>query len=88
MSKNTEGNSPSFNDIENWLISYLSQLLEIEPSKVDTQVSFNEYGLDSSAAIVLSGDLQEWLGKDLEPTLLFDYPTIEALANYLANMTE
>ncbi len=86
MDQNTSENSPSYTDIENWLVSYLSQLLEIEPSKIDTQVSFNEYGLDSSAAIVLTGDLQAWLGQDLDPTLLFDYPTIETLANYIVEV--
>jgi acyl carrier protein len=85
MSQNTLENSLSYTDIENWLVSYLSQLLEIKPKQIDTQASFNEYGLDSSAAIVLTGDLQEWLGQNLDPTLLFDYPTIEALANYIVN---
>ena len=86
MSKNTSENYPSYADIENWLVSHLSQLLEIEPNEIDPHVSFNEYGLDSSAAIGLTGDLQEWLGQNLDPTLLFDYPTIEALANYLVEM--
>ncbi|MEA5510002.1 acyl carrier protein [Crocosphaera sp. UHCC 0190] len=88
MSQNTSEKHPGYTDIENWLVSYLSQLLEIEPNKIDTQASFNEYGLDSSAAIVLTGDLQEWLGQNLDPTLLFDYPTIEALANHIVTMIE
>ncbi|GBF80594.1 acyl carrier protein [Aphanothece sacrum] len=86
MSKNASDNLPTHTDIENWLISYVSQLLEIEPIKIDTQVSFNEYGLDSSAAIVLTGDLQEFIGSELDPTLLFDYPTIDALANYIVKI--
>lgn len=83
MGKNTAGNYPTYAEIEDWLIAYLAQLLEIEPSKIDPRLSFDEYGLDSSSAVVLTGDLQEWLGRDLDPTLLFDYPTIEALAQYL-----
>lgn len=75
----------SASDIENWLVSYIAQLLEIEPQEIDSQTPFERYGLDSSAMVVLSGDLQEWLGRKLDPTLLYDYPTIETLANYLAN---
>lgn len=75
----------SASDIENWLVSYIAQLLEIEPQEIDSQTPFERYGLDSSAMVVLSGDLQEWLGRKLDPTLLYEYPTIETLANYLAN---
>ncbi|MDJ0661418.1 MAG: acyl carrier protein [Crocosphaera sp.] len=77
--------SPSYAEIETWLISYLAKLLEVDPSTIDVTNTFESYGLDSSAAVGLSGDLQEWLGTDLDPTLLFDYPTIETLSRYLAD---
>ncbi|GFE69988.1 acyl carrier protein [Chroococcus sp. FPU101] len=70
--------------IQDWLIAYLAQLLEVEPQEIDPQTPFERYGLDSSAMVVLSGDLQEWLKCKLDPTLLYDYPTIEALAEHLA----
>ncbi|MDJ0843723.1 acyl carrier protein [Crocosphaera sp.] len=75
----------NYSDIENWLVSYLSNLLEVAPETIDVSQTFESYGLDSSAAVGLSGDLQEWLKTELEPTLLFDYPTIEALSSHLAN---
>jgi acyl carrier protein len=70
--------------IREWLVSYMSDLLEIEPDEVDVEASFARYGLDSSAAVILTGDLGNWLGKELEPTLLYDYPTIAELAQHLA----
>ncbi|MGH2412356.1 MAG: condensation domain-containing protein, partial [Microcystaceae cyanobacterium] len=70
-------------EIQDWLVNYLSQLLEIDPEEVDVTNPFERYGLDSSAAVVLSGDLQDWLGCELEPELLFDCPTIETLTQYL-----
>lgn len=76
--------SPSALTIQDWLSSYLAQLLELEPQEIEPQTPFERYGLDSSAMVVLSGDLQEWLGRKLDPTLLYDYPTIESLAEYLA----
>ncbi|GJD22784.1 phosphopantetheine-binding [Rivularia sp. IAM M-261] len=72
------------NEMQGWLISYLVELLEIEPSEVDVTISFNRYGLDSSTAIGLIGDLEQWLGYELDPTLMYDYPTIEALSEYLS----
>lgn len=70
--------------IKEWLVSYLSELLEISADKIDAKNSFERYGLDSSAAMVLTGDLGDWLGKELDPTLVYDYPTIAALAEHLA----
>ncbi|ACK71147.1 phosphopantetheine-binding [Gloeothece citriformis PCC 7424] len=72
-------------EIESWLISYLSTHLNLDPEEIDETIPFERYGLDSESAIVLSGDLQQWLQCDLDPTLLFDYPTIQALAHYLAS---
>lgn len=70
--------------IREWLVSYLAELLEIQADKVDVEATFARYGLDSSAAVVLAGDLENWLGKEIEPTILYDYPTIADLAQYLA----
>lgn len=70
--------------IREWLVSYLAELLEIQADKVDVEATFARYGLDSSAAVVLAGDLETWLGKEIEPTILYDYPTIADLAQYLA----
>jgi acyl carrier protein len=65
----------------------LAELLQIDPSKIEPQISFESYGLDSSSAIILSGDLQDWLGCSLDPTIFFDYPTVEAITEYLTEKT-
>jgi acyl carrier protein len=70
--------------IKNWLITYLSELLDIEPETVDVSTSFADYGLDSAAAVVLVGDIENWLQCKLPESLLFDYPTIEKLTMHLA----
>lgn len=70
--------------ISNWLVSYMADLLEIEPEEVDVKSTFARYGLDSSTAVMLTGDLETWLGREIEPTIMYDYPTIVDLAEYLA----
>lgn len=84
MTKSVKKNLPTTAEIQAWLVSYLAELLEIEPDEVDVNIPFNRYGLDSSAAVGMTGDLEEWLGYDLDPTLIYDYPTIEALAGHLS----
>lgn len=71
-------------EIRDWLVTHLAELLDISPDDVDTDITFDRYGLDSSAAIGLTGELEDWLGISIEPTLLYDYPTVEALVWYLA----
>ena len=35
-------------------------------------------------AVGLAGELEDWLGRPLSPTLVYEHPTIEALARHLA----
>jgi acyl carrier protein len=71
-------------DIESWLTQYLADLLEVPEEAIDPTANFQELGLDSSLAISLTGDLEEWLGRRVNPTLLYNYTTIESLSCGLA----
>ncbi len=75
---------PTRESIEGWLIDKVAELLELKPNEIDTEQDFSEYGLDSAEAVNLSGELESYLGCRLSPTLLWDYPSIETLAEYLA----
>ena len=74
---------PSQSEIQAWLLSYLSELLEIDPNAIETNDSLASYGLDSTGAVGLVGDLAEWLDLQLGAELLYSYPTIESLTGYL-----
>lgn len=76
---------PTAVEIETWIVCYLANILEIEPDKVDSTIPFDHYGLDSAVAVGLTGDLEDWLERKLDPTLLYNYPTIEALVQHLAD---
>lgn len=70
--------------IQGWLVSQLAERLGLELDEIDIEEDFANYGLNSVEAISLSGDLETYLGCRLPPTLLWDYPNIQALAQYLA----
>jgi acyl carrier protein len=70
--------------VREWLIAKLARVVGIPMSDVDPALNFVEYGLDSMQAIRLSGDLERWMGFELPPILLYDYPSIDTLARYLA----
>ena len=70
--------------IEEWLVTSLSRLLKTDPRHIDTREPFSSYGLDSLAATELSGALETWLGRRVEPTAVYEHSTVEALAKHLA----
>ncbi|NEP43358.1 MAG: aminotransferase class I/II-fold pyridoxal phosphate-dependent enzyme, partial [Okeania sp. SIO2H7] len=69
--------------IEAWLVLKLAERLEIKTDDIDIHKDFSDYGLNSIEAVNLSGELENFLNRRLPPTLLWDYPNISALANYL-----
>jgi acyl transferase domain-containing protein/acyl-CoA synthetase (AMP-forming)/AMP-acid ligase II/acyl carrier protein len=77
----------SLTAIRSWLVAQVATTLKVKPQEVDVQTPFAHYGMDSLQAVSLSSDLEEWLGRDLSPTLVYDYPNIEALARHLAGVT-
>lgn len=76
---------PKTEEIEKWLSEHLSELLGIPLANIDRTTNFDRYGLDSSAAISVTESLGNFVGRDLQPTLLKDYPTIESLAQCLTS---
>ena len=78
----------SVKKIQDWLVSYLAKHLEIAEDQVDIKLPFDRYNLDSAVTIGMTGELETLLDSTLDPTLVYDYPTIELLAQYLASGAE
>ena len=71
-----------------WLVRELAQIVDISQEAVATNESFSHFGLDSAKAVGLLNRLGEFLGRKIPVTLVWKYPTIEALANYLCGKPE
>ena len=80
--------SPPAEVISGWMVARLSELLGIAPHEIDVREPFASYGLGSTELVSLSGELAEWLGRQLSPELTYEYPTIEILARHLAEPPE
>jgi acyl carrier protein len=72
--------------ILSWLVRQVAEQTGVEPSSIDIQAPVWKLGLDSLAAVSLSGDLGAWLGVELPAELLWEQPTLEALASYAAGL--
>jgi acyl carrier protein len=63
--------------------------LGIDRSKsVDPRTALSDLGLDSLLAVELRNTLSTAIGRPLSATLLFDYPTLDALTDYLLELLE
>ena len=74
--------------IRTWLIAEIARVVGADPSAIDLRAPFDSHGLSSLDAVMLSGDLERLLGRDLPPTLVYEHPSIEALSRYLGGSSE
>ena len=73
-------------EIQSWLIERISREVKITPDKIGTDVPFTRFGLDSIVIVTLVDDLEYMIGISLDPTIFWEYPSIELLTEWL--MTE
>ena len=68
--------------IRDWCVEYLARTLPDQT--IDTEMTFARMGLNSANSVFLIVELEDWLGLELTPDLVFEYPTICELARHLA----
>jgi acyl carrier protein len=76
-------NPHSQEEIIVWCQQFIANTLAIDLSKINPAHEFESFGLDSVAAVSLAVELEEWLGRAVDPSLLFEYPSINLLASHL-----
>lgn len=69
--------------IQEWLLDRVGYYLQISPTEIGSTTPLAEIGMDSVFAVSLCGDIEEELDLVVEPTLAWDYPTVEEIAGYL-----
>ncbi|MEV6945055.1 SDR family NAD(P)-dependent oxidoreductase [Streptomyces sp. NPDC051172] len=63
-----------------WLISSVAEAAGLDPLTVDPHRPIAEFGLGSRQLVTLAAQLSERIGRSLSPSLIFDHPTVAALA--------
>ena len=72
--------------IAKWIRDYLQRALELKRDTIDPDAYFSDYGVDSMFAVVMTGDIREWIKRDISPTALYEYPTVNQLADHIAHL--
>lgn len=75
----------SAGEIESWLIERITARLNLQQAAVQVTTPFLELGMGSLDAVEIATSLEQWLGRRLSPTAIYNYPTIAALAQWLAS---
>ncbi len=72
-------------EIRSWLVAEIARKAGVDPSMIDVREPFDAYGLSSTDALALSGQLEQLLARTLSPTLVYEYPNIAALSEHLGS---
>ncbi|MFH1491157.1 MAG: amino acid adenylation domain-containing protein [Pseudomonadota bacterium] len=70
--------------IRETILENLVAALGVERQDIDRDVPFSEFGLDSITGVEVITRINDQLGIDQPVTVLFDYPGVEYLCEYLA----
>ncbi|WP_306192823.1 MULTISPECIES: acyl carrier protein [unclassified Streptomyces] len=70
-------------ELKLWLTALIADYVDADPTSLDPHRPLAEAGLDSVYAVSVCADIEETLGIPVEPTLAWDHPTIDAIAEYL-----
>jgi acyl carrier protein len=73
-------------EIQDWIVAWVARESGVGPADLDAGEPFVNLGLSSRQAVILSGELEDWLGRKLPASLVWDHPTIEKLADHLAGL--
>jgi acyl carrier protein len=67
-----------------WLTARLAASLAVPATTLEPMVPLAEMGVDSVHAVSLVGEIEAQFDIDVDPTLIFDYPTLSHIAEYIS----
>ncbi|WXB00344.1 KR domain-containing protein [Pendulispora brunnea] len=71
--------------VQAWLVDIVARELKLDPSRLDAQTPLPDYGVDSVMLVQLVRPVSERIGEAVDPSVLFEHPTLEAFSNWLVS---
>ena len=72
-----------YEQLVDWLTVKIAGYLNVAPDTIDIDTPLADCGIDSVSGMALCVDLQCEKGFAVETTIVWDYPTIDAIASHL-----
>jgi acyl carrier protein len=76
-----------YQELVDWLTIKVAGYVNVSPDTIGIDIPLADCGIDSTSGLTLCADLLDEKGFDVETTIVWDYPTIEAIAAYLVAET-
>lgn len=71
---------PTVDALESWLRDRVATYGEVDPGAFTEDTPLTDLGFSSVYALTLCGDIEDTFGLDVEPTVVWENPTIRRLA--------
>ncbi|MBF6215156.1 acyl carrier protein [Nocardia puris] len=68
-----------FTERRDWLRAKVAYYVEREPEEIGFDTPLTAYGLNSVFALTIAADIEDELGITVEPEVMWEHPTINAL---------
>ncbi|UVT95127.1 SDR family NAD(P)-dependent oxidoreductase [Streptococcus mutans] len=81
----TEYNSQS---IVESVTNIAKEILHISQDKIETEIGFKDLGVDSISGLEIVREINKVFKLELDSIIIYDYPTIGELANYIAGLLD
>lgn len=73
----------SYAEITEWLKQKIAEEAGVKPKDVDINMPWSN-GLTSMQVLIMTGALEQYLERQIEPSTFWEYPTIHELAQQLS----
>jgi acyl carrier protein len=70
-------------EIRDWCIACIKRTIDDPSIPIGPDATFAQMGLDSATSAYFIVELEEWLGCELDPEIVFEHPTIADLARFI-----
>jgi polyketide synthase PksN len=74
----------TLSSVRTWIVDLVARELRMDAGRIDVDAPLTDYGVDSVMLMQLMKTIGERVGETIDPSLLFEYPTIEGFSGWLA----
>lgn len=80
------GEGAEIRALSTWIKRWMASEFQIDAAEIDDSARFSSFGMDSVAAMLLTGALEDWVDVDLPAALVWEHRSIVALATHVAGL--
>ncbi|WP_127105426.1 acyl carrier protein [Pararhodobacter zhoushanensis] len=70
--------------IQNWMVTYITSVIDVAADPFPVAERFDNYGLDSIEITIMCGMMEETYAIEVGPTEVFDHPSVTELSQHIA----